>query len=86
MSESVDKCECCGRPGMLVGNDAKIRCVLHQHVVDAAYWLRAMSAMAFAFETEEEFTAYVRWDYGAGLEMMKWLQRDPDRSDPETKH
>ena len=86
MSELVDKCECCGRPGTPIGDDAHILCVLHEHVIDAAGWLRARSAMRCAFETEEEFMAYVRRNYCAGLEMMKGLQRDPDESDPETMH
>ena len=86
MGEIVDKCECCSRLGVRVGDDTRIRCVRHEHVVDADDWLRALSKMAFAFETEEEFTAYVRRDYGAGLEMMKGLRRDPDESDPVTKH
>lgn len=85
MSELVDKCECCDRPGMPAGNDAQIRCVLHENVV-AAGWLRARSAMAFAFETEEELTAYLSQDYGAGLEMVRGLQQNPDESDPETMH
>ncbi|WP_162723324.1 hypothetical protein [Agrobacterium sp. lyk4-40-TYG-31] len=86
MSEIVVACECCGRPGMPVGYEARIRCVRHEYVVDAQEWLRARSAMTYAFETEEELTAYLSQDYGAGLEMVRGLQRDPDRSDPATKH
>ncbi|MDR6587385.1 hypothetical protein J2735_000520 [Agrobacterium tumefaciens] len=75
MSEIVVACECCGLPGMLVGagSEARIRCVRHAYVIDAEEWLRARSAMTYAFETEEEFTAYVQRDYGAGLGAMQGL-------------
>lgn len=88
MSEIVVACACCGRPGALVefGDEVRIRCVLHTPVVDAEDWLRARAAMRCAFATEAELMAYFRRDYGAGVDLVQELQRDPDESDPETKH
>lgn len=85
MSREGDRCGCCGRSGALVGDEAGIRCVLHRYVVDAEEWLRARSAMKNAFESEEELMAYLGRDYGAGVDLVQELQRDPDESDPETK-
>ena len=42
------------------------------------------------FESEEEAMAHFFADYGAGLDMMQEPQaatdRDPNESDPETRH
>ena len=88
MSKIVVACECCGRPGALVGagSDARVRCVRHEYIVDAGDWLRARSEMRLAFESEAELMAYFLRDYGAGLDLVRDLQRDPDGSDPEAKH
>lgn len=88
MSEIVVVCECCGLPGKLVeaGSEARMRCVRHEYVIDAGHWLRARAAMNHAFDSEEELMAYLRRDYGAGVDLVQELQRDPDESDPETKH
>lgn len=85
MSEIVVACACCGRSGKLVGagSDARVRCVLHAHVVDAGEWLRVQSAMTCAFESEEELMAYFGRDYGAGLDLMQDLER---KDDDDTRH
>lgn len=85
---SLVTCECCGREGQLVGagHDARVRCVRHEYVVDVEQWEEKRASMTYAFEAEDEAMEYFLRDYGAGLELMQGLQRDPDESDPETKN
>lgn len=83
MSEIVVVCECCGLPGTLVeaGSFVRARCVRHAHVVDAGECLRARAKMKHAFDSEEELMSYLGRDYGASVDMMQGLQRDPDDAD-----
>jgi len=90
--KSLRTCECCGREGRLVsaGQDARVRCVRHEYVVDVAEWEEKRASMRTAFETEEEAVEHFQADYGAGVDMMQELQtaaeQDSSESDPTSKH
>lgn len=87
MSEIDDKCECCGRPGRSIGDgdEARVRCVRHEYVVDVDAWKKELAEMPAMFETEEEALAHFLQDYGDGLDMMQELARE-DGEDDETRH
>ncbi|MGE7368299.1 hypothetical protein ACQKKX_04410 [Neorhizobium sp. NPDC001467] len=84
MSEIVVLCECCGRPGGLIGagDDVRAKCVLHADVIDAEDWRAKRESMSVMFENEQEAIAHFLQDYGAGLDLMKELMSDGER-DPE---
>lgn len=93
MAEIDDKCGCCGRPGHVIGDgdEARIRCVRHENVVNAEEWKQRQDAIPAMFETEEEALAHFLADYGDGLDFMQELTRDdgaqyPADEDPETRH
>ncbi|MGN8152696.1 hypothetical protein ACTJK5_10515 [Agrobacterium sp. 22094] len=93
MAEIVVTCEFCGRPGGMIGGgiDARARCPVHLDVVDAEEWLRSRAAMSAMFESEQEALAHFWADYGAGLDLVRELQResvsDTDCGDvPVTRH
>ena len=88
-ARSLVTCECCGRPGQLVdaGENARVRCVQHEHVVDAVAWSR--DPVGFMFDSADEAMSHFLADYGAGIDMMQELQAgaDEDHGDAvETKH
>jgi hypothetical protein len=90
--KSLRTCECCGREGRLVGagDDARVRCIRHEHVVDVEQWEAKRASMTYAFEAEDEVMAHFLRDHDAGLDMMQELQtapdEDPDERDPASKH
>lgn len=92
MAEIVVTCECCGRPGELIGGgEAMARCPVHHDIVDAEEWLRIRAAMPAMFESESEALKHFLADYGAGLDLVRELQResvsDTDCGDvPVTRH
>lgn len=83
-AKSLQTCECCGREGQLVdaGKSARVRCVRHEYVVDAAEW--SANPVGFLFDSAEEALAHFADDYGDGLDMMQELARKDD--DPEARH
>jgi len=88
-AKSLSTCECCGRPGRLIdaGLSARVRCVQHGYVVDAAEWSR--DPVRFMFDSTEEAMQHFVWDYGDGLDAMQELQAATDKDagdDDETKH
>ncbi|MDX0532939.1 hypothetical protein GOL26_28910 [Sinorhizobium medicae] len=91
-AKSLVTCECCGWEGRLVGagQDARVRCVRHEDVVDIEQWEEKRASMTYAFEAEDEVMAHFLRDHGAGLDMMQELQtapdEDPDERDPASKH
>jgi hypothetical protein len=87
MTEIDDKCGCCGRPGRLIGagDEARVRCVRHEYVVDAEAWRARQDEIPVMFETEEEALAHFLADYGRGLDMMQELAREGG-DDDDTRH
>lgn len=89
-ARSLVTCEFCGREGQLVGagQDARVRCVQHEYVVDAGEG--SANPVGFMFESAEEAMAHFLRDYGGGIDMMQGLQAAADESsterDLETKH
>jgi hypothetical protein len=85
--KSLRTCECCGRPGKLVGagETARVRCVQHGYVVDAGEW--SGNPVGFLFESTEEAMSHFLADYGDGLDMMQELQAETakDSDDAATK-
>ncbi|AVA21951.1 hypothetical protein [Rhizobium sp. NXC24] len=81
--KSLVTCECCGRPGKLIdaGERARVRCVQHAYVVDAAEW--SGNPVGFMFDSAEEALAHFLQDYGSGLEMMQDLQASADEADAD---
>lgn len=82
--KSLVTCECCGRVGKLIdaGESARVRCVRHEHVVDAAEW--SGNPVGFLFGSAEEAMAHFLDDYGDGLQMMQELAlKDVD---DDTRH
>lgn len=76
MTEIVVTCECCGRPGDLIGcGQSKARCPIHRDVVDPGAWKKARAAMPALFGTEAEALEHFLADYGAGLDLVRELQR-----------
>ncbi len=73
--KSLATCECCGCPGRLVDADeeVRVRCRLHEYVLDAVAWGASASVAGFMFETREEAMAHFLKDYGDGLDMMQEL-------------
>ncbi|CDN95397.1 MULTISPECIES: hypothetical protein [Rhizobium/Agrobacterium group] len=72
--KSLGTCECCGRPGTLVGADeeARVRCRLHEYVLDAVGWSGTAST-GYMFDNPEAAMAHFLKDYGDGLDMMQEL-------------
>ncbi|TCA07749.1 hypothetical protein E0H68_29190 [Rhizobium leguminosarum bv. viciae] len=89
-AKSLRTCECCGREGQLVGagQDARVRCLQHEYVVDAGEG--SANPIGFMFESAEEAMAHFLRDYGDGIDMMQGLRAAADESsterDLETKH
>ena len=83
--KSLRTCECCGREGRLVGagDQARVRCVRHEYVVNVEQWESA-AAGGVMFESEEEALAHFLRDHGAGLDMMQELQAE--ENDDDTRH
>ncbi|WP_139786337.1 hypothetical protein [Agrobacterium genomosp. 2] len=93
MAEIDDKCGCCGRPGHVIGDgdEARIRCVRHENVVNAEEWKQRQDAIPVMFETEAEALTHFLADYGDGLDFMQEMacedaEHDPDGEDPNTRH
>lgn len=79
MAEIVVRCECCGRRGELIGGgQSKARCPVHRDVVDAEAWKKERAAMPALFATEAEALKHFLADYGAGLDLVRELQRGDD--------
>ncbi|RVL94710.1 hypothetical protein [Sinorhizobium meliloti] len=91
-AKSLVTCEVCGREGRLIGagQDARVRCVRHEDVVDIEQWEEKRAAMRAMFETEEESVEHFRQDYGKGVDMMRHLQtaveQDSGEPDLTSKH
>jgi len=92
--KSLVTCECCGRPGRLIGagEEARVRCPAHEDVLDAVTWGGSASD-GYMFDTPEEALEHFLSDYGAGLDMMQQLQAAADEDtdsvegeDPQTRH
>lgn len=89
-AKSLATCECCGRPGRLVdagaGEEARVRCVRHEYVVDAMAW--SGNRVGFMFESTGEAMSHFLADYGEGLDFMQTAQAaglfDDDGGDEET--
>ncbi|ASP98404.1 hypothetical protein GOC53_27940 [Sinorhizobium medicae] len=90
--KSLVTCECCGREGRQIGagEDARVRCVRHEDVIDVEQWEEKRASMRPMFETEEEAVEHFRQDYGKGVDMMRDLQtaveQDSGEPDPKSKH
>lgn len=82
-ARSLQTCECCGRMGKLIdaGENARVRCVRHEYVVDVAEW--SGNPIGAMFESTEEAMAHFLDDYGKGIDMMKELAR---KDDDDTRH
>lgn len=74
-TKSLVTCECCGREGHLIDADqnARVRCVRHEYVVDVAEW--SGNPVGALFDTAEEALAHFLEDYGTGIDMMQELAR-----------
>jgi hypothetical protein len=88
-AKSLVTCECCGRPGQLIdaGESARVRCVQHGYVVDAAEW--SGNPVGFMFDSAEEAMAHFLADYGDGLHAMQELQSEElldCKQDEGTRH
>jgi hypothetical protein len=83
-ARSLKTCECCGREGQLIdaGKDARVRCVRHEYVVDAAEW--SENPVGALFDDADEAMAHFLEDYGAGIDMMQELARKD--GDDDTRH
>lgn len=81
--KSLQTCECCGRPGKLfdAGDNARVRCVRHEYIVDIEEWSR--NPVGFLFESADQAMAHFLEDHSAGIDMMKDLARDDD---DDTRH
>ena len=57
--KSLGTCECCGRPGTLVGvgDEARVRCRLHEYVLDAVGWSGTAST-GYMFDNPEAAMAH----------------------------
>ncbi|ANM09258.1 MULTISPECIES: hypothetical protein [unclassified Rhizobium] len=82
-ARSLQTCECCGRQGQLVGagENALVRCVQHEYVLDAMAW--SADPVGFLFDSAEEAMAHFLQDYGAGIDMMKDLAAGSDEDDAD---
>ncbi len=89
-AKSLVTCECCGRPGKLIdaGENARVRCVQHEYVVDVSEW--SGNAVGYMFDSAEEAMSHFLRDYGDGLDTMQELQaataKDSDDADEDTRH
>lgn len=88
-AKSLVTCEYCGREGSPIGDgqEARVRCVRHEYVIDAVEW--SADPVGYMFDSADEAMAHFLQDYGDGLDMMQELQagadEDPDDAG-ETKH
>nr|CAD6612635.1 hypothetical protein RKHAN_02505 [Rhizobium sp. Khangiran2] len=92
--KSLVTCECCGRPGKLIGagGEARVRCRAHEYVLDAVEWGGSASSGGYMFDTPEEALAHFLDDYGDGIDFMNEMQAaageasDDADGDPKTHH